>query len=97
LRCAGFSGWCGSNDDWTHPNDPDAKITKMKDGRTHLAHKSEHAVALDTGAIVGATVQDADDGDTQTSIETLIEAAEQIEAVWPNGDSLQRREACRGG
>src|SRR5262249_26454970 len=29
----------GSNDDWTHPHDPDAKITKMKDGRTHLAHK----------------------------------------------------------
>ena len=27
----------GSNDDWTHPHDPDAKITKMKDGRTHLA------------------------------------------------------------
>jgi transposase len=47
----------GSNDDWTHPHDPDAKITKMKDGRTHLAHKAEHAVDLDTGAIVGITVQ----------------------------------------
>src|SRR6266568_4330796 len=33
-----------SNDDWTSPSDPDAKITKMKDGRTHLAHKAEHAV-----------------------------------------------------
>jgi DDE family transposase len=79
----------GSNDDWTHPHDPDAKITKMKDGRTHLAHKAEHAVDLETGAIVGVTVQDADDGDTHTSIETLIEAAEQIEAVRPNGDGLQ--------
>jgi Transposase domain (DUF772) len=39
----------GSNDDWTHPHDPDAKITKMKDGRTHLAHKAEHAVDLETG------------------------------------------------
>ena len=29
----------GSNADWTHLDDPDAKITKMKDGRTHLAHK----------------------------------------------------------
>jgi hypothetical protein len=49
-----------SNDDWTHPHDPDAKITKsMKDGRTHLAHKAEHAVDLETGAIVGVTVQDA--------------------------------------
>ena len=44
----------GSNDGWTHPQDPDAK-----DGRTHLAHKAEHAVALETGAVVGVTVQDA--------------------------------------
>jgi transposase len=79
----------GSNDAWTHPHDPDAKITKMKDGRTHLAHTAEHAVDLETGAIVGVTVQDADDGDTETSIETLIEAAEQIEAVRPDGDGLQ--------
>jgi transposase len=79
----------GSNDDWTHPHDPDAKITKMKDGRTHLAHKAEHAVDLETGAIVGVTVQDADKGDTATSIETLIEAAEQIEAVRPDGVGLQ--------
>jgi len=79
----------GSNDDWTHPQDPDAKITKMKDGRTHLAHKAEHAVDLETGAIVGVTVQDADDGDAQTSIETLIDAAERVEAVRPNGDGIQ--------
>ena len=71
----------GSNDDWTHPHDPDAKITKMKDGRTHLAHKAEHAVDLETGAIVGVTVQGADQGDTTTIQETLPEAAEQLEAV----------------
>ena len=71
----------GSNDDWTHPHDPDAKITKMKDGRTHLAHTAEHAVDLDTGAIVGVTVQDADDGDTTTMVETLLDAAAHIAAV----------------
>src|SRR5437879_1034246 len=71
----------GSNDDWTHPHDPDAKITKMKDGRTHLAHKAEHTIDLDTGAIVGVTVQGADEGDTTTIQETLSEAAEQLEAV----------------
>ena len=71
----------GSNDEWTHPHDPDAKITKMKDGRTHLAHKAEHAVDLETGAIVGVTVQDADNGDTTTIQETLPEAARQLEAV----------------
>jgi len=79
----------GSNDDWTYPHDPDAKITKMKDGRTHLAHKAEQAVDLETGAIVGVTVQDADDGDTTTSIETLIEAVEQVEAVRPHGDGIE--------
>ena len=71
-----------SNDDWTHPQDPDAKITKMK-GRTHVAHKAEHAVDLETGAIVGVRVQDVDDGDTTTMVETLITAAEQVEAVLP--------------
>src|SRR5918996_4826729 len=76
----------GRNTEWRHPHDPDARITKMKDGRTHLAHKAEHAVDLETGAIVGVTVQDADDGDAETSIETLITAAEQIEAVRPDGD-----------
>ena len=79
----------GSNDDWTHPHDPDAKITKMKDGRTHLAHKAEHVVDLETGAIVSVTVQDADDGDTTTSVETLIEAAEQVETVRPDGKGLE--------
>jgi transposase len=76
----------GSNDDWTHPQDPEAKITKMKDGRTHLAHKAEHAVDLQTGAVVAVTVQDADEGDTTTSIETLTQAAEQIEAVVQDSD-----------
>ena len=86
----------GSNDDWTHPHDPDAKITKMKDGRTHLAHKAEHAVDLETGAIVGVTVQDAHDGDTTTSRETLIEAAEQVEAVRPDGEGIEELVGDKG-
>ena len=71
----------GRNKDWRHPHDPDARITKMKDGRTHLAHKAEHAVDLETGAIVGVTVQGADQGDTTTIAETLTAAAEDLEAV----------------
>jgi transposase len=86
----------GSNDDWTHPLDPDAKITKMKDGRTHLAHKAEHAVDLDTGAVVAVTVQGADKGDTATSVETLIEAAEQIETVVPDGEGVKEVVADKG-
>jgi transposase len=64
----------GSNDDWFNPNDPDAKITKMKDGRTHLGHKEEHAVDLDTGAVVAVTLAPASAGDTAT-IEGTLEAA----------------------
>jgi transposase len=73
-----------SNRDWFNPNDPDAKITKMKDGRTHMAHKAEQAVDLDTGAIVGVTLQPADRGDTTSldetfaeTVETLLDAREQ--------------------
>jgi transposase len=70
-----------SNDDWVNPNDPDAKIAKMKDGRTHLAHKAEHAVDLDTGAIVGVTLAGADQGDTTTLYDTVVETAVQLQAV----------------
>jgi transposase len=71
----------GSNDDWTNPHDPDAKITKMKDGSTHLAHKAEHAVDLETGAVVAVTIQPADRGDTQSYEQTLSEVLENLAAV----------------
>jgi transposase len=71
----------GSNTERTSPSDPDAKIAKMKDGRTHLAHKAEHAVDLDTGAIVAVTIQGADEGDAHTLPETLAEAVEQLDHV----------------
>jgi len=66
----------GSNEEWEHPHDADAKITKMKDGRTHLAHKAEHAVDLETGAVVAVTLQPADRGDT-TSIEQTLQQVDQ--------------------
>jgi transposase len=64
----------GANKDWVNPHDRDARITKMKDGRTHLAHKAEHAVDLETGAVLAVTLQPADQGDTTTIVETLAEA-----------------------
>ncbi len=79
----------GSNQEWKHPHDPEARITKMKDGRTHLAHKAEHAVDLETGAIVAVTVQGADQGDTTTIVQTLREAAEQLEQVMPEDGAIQ--------
>ena len=86
----------GSNDNWKHPHDPDARITKMKDGSTHLAHKTENAVDLETGVVVGVTVQPADSGDTTTMIDTLITAAEQVEAVLPKSDGIREVVADKG-
>jgi transposase len=62
------------NRDWVNPHDREARITKMKDGRTHLAYKAEHAVDLETGAIVALTVQPGDRGDTASMPETVAEA-----------------------
>jgi transposase len=63
-----------SNKDWKHPKDPDARIAKMKDGRTRMAYKSEHSVDMDTQAIVAISIDHADQGDTTTGPESLIEA-----------------------
>ena len=64
----------GSNDDWVNPSDPEAQVTKMKDGRTHLAHKAEHAVDLDSGAILGVAIHPGAAGDTATVQDTIFEA-----------------------
>jgi transposase len=71
----------GSNADWVNPHDPAAGITKLKDGRTHLAYKAEHAVDLETGAVVAVTVATGDVGDTATILETLPQAGEHIAEV----------------
>jgi transposase len=68
----------GSNKDWKNPHDPDARIAKMKDGSTHLAHKAEHAVDLSSGALLAVTVQGADQGDTTTIHQTLAETGEAV-------------------
>ena len=68
----------GSNQDWVHPHDPEARITR---GTTHLAHKLEQAVDLETGAVVATTVQSMDGGDTASMGVTLDEAEQQLEAV----------------
>jgi transposase len=70
-----------SNDDWENPHDPDAKITKMKDGSTHLAHKQEHAVDMDSGAVLAVTIQPADQGDTTTWRQTVEETYQNLNTV----------------
>jgi transposase len=77
----------GSNDEWENPHDPDAKITKMKDGRTHLAHKAEHVVDMtpapgssggSSGAILGVSLHGANEGDTSTGHQSVAEAFEHV-------------------
>lgn len=70
-----------SNEEWTSKTDPQAKIAKMKDGRTHLAYKPEHAVDLDTGIIVAAVLHPADQGDTTTMEGTLTAAQNNLARV----------------
>jgi transposase len=67
-----------SNTEWISKTDPEAKIAKLKDGRTHLAYKPEHAVDLDTGVIVAAALHSADEGDTTTIAGTLTAAEENL-------------------
>lgn len=82
----------GSNDDWEHPHDPDAKITKMKDGRTHLAHKVEHVVDItpgSAGALLGVSLHPANQGDTSTGHASVDEAFDHLSrAVEMGGDEL---------
>lgn len=75
----------GSNQEWMSPADPDARIAKMKDGGTHLAHKAEHAVDVSSGALVAVTLQAADLGDTTTIQQTLAEAQANVEPVNERG------------
>ena len=70
-----------SNKDWQNPHDPDARITKMKNGSTHFAYKAEHAVDMDTGALAGVVLHHADKGDTESLWGTLGETAENLDAV----------------
>lgn len=63
-----------SNDDWQSPSDPDARITKMKDGTTRLAYKAEHAVDLETEIVVAADVKPADAADGETVKDTVVDA-----------------------
>jgi hypothetical protein len=63
-----------SNDDWQSPSDPDSRIAKMKDGRTHLAYKAEHVVDLKTDLVLAAVVYQAHRGDAATLAESVVQA-----------------------
>jgi transposase len=67
-----------SNDEWVSPSDPESRITQMKDGRTHLAYKAEHVVDLKSDVILAAAIYPADQADTQTLVDSVMEAVENV-------------------
>ena len=70
-----------SNKDWESPSDPDARITRMKDGRTHLGYKAVHTVHVQSGAMVAGDVIEADRPDAESLVEQIEAAEENLLAV----------------
>ena len=79
----------GSNDDWQNPYDSDATITKMKDGRTKLAHKAEHVVDMASGAVLAVRIDRAASGDSQTVTASVEEALENLQGVLDDPESAE--------
>lgn len=67
-----------SNQEWQSETDPDSRITKMKDGRTHLAYKAEHVVDLDTELILAAEVYHANAADVDTIGPSISQAQDHL-------------------
>jgi hypothetical protein len=70
-----------SNEDWASPTDADARIVRLKDGRTRLGYKAEHVVDLDTGAVVAAEVYSGEQADTATLRPSLEAARDNVNAA----------------
>src|SRR5271157_1676251 len=67
-----------SNEEWVSPSDPESRITPLKDGRTHLAYKAEHVVDLKSDVILAAEIYPADQADTQTLVDSVMEAVQNV-------------------
>lgn len=78
------------NTEWESPSDPDSRIAKMKDGRTHLAYKAEHAVDLDSEFVLAAAIHPADRADSATLVDSVLRA--QVNLVLA-GSAQEVREA----
>lgn len=75
-----------SNEQWESSTDPDARITKMKDGRTHLAYKAEHTIDNENEFILDASVYHADQADADTLLVSVTEAQEHLDEAGAEGE-----------
>jgi transposase len=80
-----------SNEEWMSPNDPESRITQMKDGRTHLAYKAEHVVDLNSDLVLAAEIRPADHPDTETIVDSVMLAQSNLQAT---GSSIQIEEVA---
>jgi transposase len=80
-----------SNTEWVSKTDPESRITKMKDGRTHLAYKSEHVVDLKTDLLLAAEIRPADQADNDTLVDSVVQAQINLQAV---GSDVQIEEVA---
>lgn len=70
-----------SNDDWQSSTDPESRITKMKDGTTHLAYKAEHVVDLDSEFVLAATITPTTHSDAETLMDSVAQAQLNLDAA----------------
>ncbi len=84
-----------SNDEWQSPSDPDARITQLKDGRTHLAYKAEHVVDLESELILAAEIHPADTGDAQTLVDSVLGAQQNLQVAGSNVE-IEKAAADKG-
>jgi hypothetical protein len=75
-----------SNAEWKSATDEDARITRMKDGTTHLAYKAEHVVDLDSDLVLAAEIRPASAADTATLMDSV--AAAQINLTAAGSDAV---------
>jgi transposase len=80
-----------SNQEWVSSTDPGSRIAQMKDGRTHLAYKAEHVVDLKSDLVLGAEIYEADQGDAQTLVDSVMEAKVNLNEA---GSSAQIKEVA---
>lgn len=85
-----------SNDEWESPIDPDARIARMKDGRTRLAYKAEHVIDLKTEAIIEAEISHANEADTATLVPSLEQAQEHLDEASDLTDDIKKVVADKG-
>ena len=68
-----------TNEQWKSPVDDDARIVKLKDGRTHFGYKAEHTLDLKSEFVLSATVQHGTEPDSQTLCDAVIDAQGTLE------------------